>query len=110
MVNKVILVGNLAADPEVKATAKGVYVANIRLATNTYAGKDEEGHARRTRRRRPRPLITRLRLRLAAGPRYAAAASVGLPPTNLISSTTTSVRYRFCPASSHERVCSRPST
>ena len=46
MVNKVILVGNLAADPEVKATAKGVYVANIRLATNTYAGKDEDGHAK----------------------------------------------------------------
>lgn len=46
MVNKVILVGNLAADPEVKATPKGMYVANIRLATNTYAGKDDEGHAK----------------------------------------------------------------
>lgn len=46
MVNKVILVGNLAADPDVKATPKGMYVANIRLATNTYAGKDDEGHAK----------------------------------------------------------------
>lgn len=46
MVNKVILIGNLTADPDVKATPKGVYVANIRLATNTYAGKDEEGHAK----------------------------------------------------------------
>lgn len=43
MVNKVILVGNLAADPDVKATPKGMYIANIRLATNTYAGRDEEG-------------------------------------------------------------------
>lgn len=46
MVNKVILIGNLTADPEVKATPKGTYVANIRLATNTYMGKDDEGNAR----------------------------------------------------------------
>ncbi|TMG25805.1 MAG: single-stranded DNA-binding protein [Chloroflexi bacterium] len=46
MVNKVILIGNLAADPDVKATPKGVYVANIRLATHTYLGKDEEGKAK----------------------------------------------------------------
>ena len=46
MVNKVILVGNLTADPDVKATPKGMYVANIRLATNSYAGKDEAGKAR----------------------------------------------------------------
>jgi len=42
----VFLVGNLAADPEVKATPKGVYVANLRLATNTYAGKDEDGNSK----------------------------------------------------------------
>jgi len=46
MINKVILVGNLTADPDVKATPKGVYVANIRLATDTYAGKDDEGKAK----------------------------------------------------------------
>jgi single-strand DNA-binding protein len=46
MVNKVILLGNLAADPDVKATPKGTYVANIRLATHTYVGKDEEGKAK----------------------------------------------------------------
>ena len=46
MVNRVFLVGNLAADPEVKATPKGVYVANLRLATNTYAGKDEDGNGK----------------------------------------------------------------
>ncbi len=46
MVNKVILVGNLAADPDVKATPKVTYVANIRLATHTYLGKDEEGKAK----------------------------------------------------------------
>ena len=44
MFNKVILVGNLAADPDVKATPKGTYVCNMRLATNTYAGKDEAGN------------------------------------------------------------------
>jgi single-strand DNA-binding protein len=46
MVNKVFLVGNLAADPEVKATPKGTYVANLRLATHTYLGKDDAGNAR----------------------------------------------------------------
>jgi len=46
MINRVILVGNLTADPEVRATPKGVYVANLRLATNTYAGKDEAGEAK----------------------------------------------------------------
>ena len=44
MVNKVILLGNLAADPEVKATPKGTYVAKMRLATNSYVGKDEGGN------------------------------------------------------------------
>lgn len=44
MVNKVILVGRLTADPEVRATPKGVYVANLRLATNTYSGKDDAGN------------------------------------------------------------------
>ena len=44
MVNKVILIGNLAADPDVKATPNGMYVAKMRLATNTYAGKDEGGN------------------------------------------------------------------
>ena len=43
MVNKVILIGNLAADPEVKATPAGMYVAKMRLATNAYIGKDESG-------------------------------------------------------------------
>ena len=46
LVNKVILIGRLTADPEVKATPKGVYVANLRLATNTYTGKDEEGNSK----------------------------------------------------------------
>jgi single-strand DNA-binding protein len=46
MVNKVLLVGHLAAEPDVKATPAGVYVAKMRLATNTYAGKDEEGKAK----------------------------------------------------------------
>ena len=43
MVNKVLLIGHLTADPDVKATAGGTYVARMRLATNSYAGKDDEG-------------------------------------------------------------------
>lgn len=46
MVNKVLLIGNLTADPDVKATPTGTYVAKMRLATNTYAGKDEAGKAK----------------------------------------------------------------
>ena len=44
MVNKVILMGHLAADPEVRATPGGLQVANLRVATNSYAGHDEEGN------------------------------------------------------------------
>ena len=47
MLNKVMLIGRLTVDPEVKATPTGVYVANMRLATNTYAGKDEEGNTKK---------------------------------------------------------------
>ncbi len=46
MVNKVILVGNLASDPEVRASQGGTYVATARLATNVYAGKAEDGSRR----------------------------------------------------------------
>jgi len=40
LVNKVILIGRLTADPEVKATPTGVYVATMRLATNTLVFED----------------------------------------------------------------------
>ena len=43
-VNKTFLCGNLTADPEVKVLANGMYIANFRMATNTYAGKDEAGN------------------------------------------------------------------
>jgi single-strand DNA-binding protein len=46
MVNKVILIGRLAADPDVRATATGTHVANLRLATNTYAGREDDGTRR----------------------------------------------------------------
>jgi single-strand DNA-binding protein len=46
MVNKVILVGNLASDPEVRAAQSGTYVATTRVATNVYAGKGEDGGRR----------------------------------------------------------------
>jgi single-strand DNA-binding protein len=41
VLNKVILVGRLTADPDVRATATGMHVANVRLATNTYAGQED---------------------------------------------------------------------
>jgi single-strand DNA-binding protein len=43
MVNKVFLLGRLTADPDVRALPSGSFVANLRLATNTYAGKEEDG-------------------------------------------------------------------
>jgi single-strand DNA-binding protein len=46
MVNKVILIGRLAADPEVRAAANGTQVAKLRVATNTYGGKNEDGTRR----------------------------------------------------------------
>ena len=42
-VNKVILVGNLGADPEVRSTNSGSQVANLRIAT-TSRTKDRDGH------------------------------------------------------------------
>lgn len=46
MVNKVILIGRLAADPDVRTIANGTQVAKLRLATNTYGGKNEDGTKR----------------------------------------------------------------
>ena len=46
MVNKVILIGRLTADPDVRATVSGRHVTSLRLATNTYAGKNEDGSRR----------------------------------------------------------------
>ena len=46
MVNKVLLIGNLAADPDVKASPGGTYVAKLRLATHSYAGKDDAGNSK----------------------------------------------------------------
>ena len=46
MINKVILVGRLTADPDAKTSAKGTQVTKVRVATNSYSGKDEEGNRR----------------------------------------------------------------
>ncbi|HEX6547834.1 MAG TPA: single-stranded DNA-binding protein [Candidatus Dormibacteraeota bacterium] len=44
MINKVILIGRLAADPDVRLTQQGMPVTNLRLVTNTYSGKDDSGN------------------------------------------------------------------
>lgn len=43
MLNKVFLLGNLGADPEVRTTAGGTAVANLRIAT-TSRRKDKDGN------------------------------------------------------------------
>ena len=42
-INKVILVGNLGADPETRAMPSGTTVANLRIATSE-SWKDERGN------------------------------------------------------------------
>ena len=46
-VNKVILMGNLGADPEVRSTKTGKSVTNFSLATNN-EWRDQEGEMQRT--------------------------------------------------------------
>lgn len=41
-VNKVILIGNLGAEPEVRAAANGTVITNLRVATSE-AWKDQQG-------------------------------------------------------------------
>lgn len=43
MINKVILIGNLGADPEVRQTNSGTSVGNLRIATNERR-KDKDGN------------------------------------------------------------------
>ncbi len=43
-VNKVIILGRLGQDPEVRATASGMTVANINVATNELGAKDPSGN------------------------------------------------------------------
>ena len=43
MVNKVTLIGNLGADPEVRTTQGGTVIGNLRLATTTRR-KDRDGN------------------------------------------------------------------
>jgi single-strand DNA-binding protein len=46
MINKVILIGRLTADPDVRATPSGTHVTSLRLATNTYGGREDDGSRR----------------------------------------------------------------
>jgi single-strand DNA-binding protein len=47
-VNKVILVGNLGADPELRHTTSGMPVANFRIATTTFFSNREGQRDQRT--------------------------------------------------------------
>lgn len=40
--NRVTLLGHVGQDPEIRSTTNGNRVANLSLATNSYAGKDKE--------------------------------------------------------------------
>lgn len=46
MYNRIILIGHLANDPDLRTTQAGTKVASFRLATNTYLGLDESGDRR----------------------------------------------------------------
>lgn len=43
MINRVILVGRLTRDPEMVTSPKGLSIAKLRLATNSY-GRDDDGN------------------------------------------------------------------
>jgi single-strand DNA-binding protein len=48
-INKVILIGNLGADPEIRYTASGMAVAKLRIATTErYKDKDKQDWQERT--------------------------------------------------------------
>jgi len=46
MINKVILIGRLTADPDVRATPSGTHITSLRLATSTYGGREDDGSRR----------------------------------------------------------------
>ena len=62
-VNKVILIGNLGADPEIKHLQNDVTVANFNIATTEYFKDKQTGERARQRRsvHRLRPDQRRLR-------------------------------------------------
>lgn len=43
-VNKVIILGRLGQDPDVRATASGTQVVNLNVATNEFGPQDEQGN------------------------------------------------------------------
>ena len=43
--NRVQIAGNLGADADSRSTAEGARVANLRVASNEYVGKDDAGTA-----------------------------------------------------------------
>lgn len=46
MINKALILGRLTHEPDVRITPEGLHVTNLRVATNSYAGKDEAGNRR----------------------------------------------------------------
>ncbi len=45
--NRVTVAGNLGAAPQIRTTADGTSVANFRIASNEYVGRDANGAAPR---------------------------------------------------------------
>ena len=44
MINKALILGRLTMEPEVRITQEGLHVTNLRVVTNSYAGKDDSGN------------------------------------------------------------------
>ena len=53
-VNKVILIGNLGADPEIRRTQDGRPIANLRIATSEFVARQGDRRAQGKNRMAPR--------------------------------------------------------
>jgi single-strand DNA-binding protein len=46
MLNRVIVIGRVAAEPDARTTSRGIRLTRLRVATNTYAGRQADGARR----------------------------------------------------------------
>ena len=82
--NKVMLIGNLGADPEMRYLPSGEAVANIRIAT-TDTWKDKDGNKIHTRPDPEKFVPTKVRftmVQVAAGATYNPNLVPNIPHTN----------------------------